>query len=92
MKTPSVPLRLMTPQPDGSLLFAPTTLLHRPGAEPPLQVVSSREVRLHPWTLEELEPAMTRHGLGVEETRGGMRDEPYLPAESSDLVLLARRQ
>lgn len=85
-------LRLMTPRPDGSLLFHPTTLRYRPGAEPPLEIVSAREVHLHPWTLEELEPAMTRHGLRVEETRGGMRDEPYLPAESPDLVLLARRQ
>lgn len=84
-------LRLMTPQADGSLLFNPTTLRYRPGAEPPLEVVSARNVTLHPWTADELEPALAGCGFLIAERWGGMRKEPYLAAESGDCVLLARR-
>lgn len=83
-------LRLMTPQPDGSLLFHPTTLRYTASAETPLEIVSSRSVRLHPWTLEELEPALLSSGFSIDERWGGMRSERYSAAESPDLVLVAR--
>lgn len=84
-------LRLMTPREDGSLLFHPTTLLFRPEAETPLEVVASRSVPLHPWTAEELEPALAESGFSAEARWGGMREEPYDAGASADLVLLARR-
>jgi SAM-dependent methyltransferase len=84
-------VRLMTPQEDGSLLFNPATLRYRPGSEQPLEVVSARNVRLHPFTLDELSPALEAHGFTVKERWGGMKREAYSPGESSDLVLLTRR-
>ncbi len=84
-------LRLMTPRPDGSLVFNPATLRYRPGGEPPLEVVSARNVKLHPWTAGELEPALADAGFALEARWGGMREEPFEPGSASDLVVLARR-
>ena len=69
----------------------PTTLRWRPGAEPPVEVVTARNVLLRGWRREDLVPRLEAVGLVVEETWGGMRREPYAPLESADLVLLSRR-
>lgn len=84
-------LRLMDPRPDGTVVFNPTTLRWRPGAEPPVEVVTARNVLLRGWRREDLVPRLEAAGLVVEETWGGMRREPYVPLESGDLVLLSRR-
>ncbi|HMM35289.1 MAG TPA: class I SAM-dependent methyltransferase [Thermoanaerobaculia bacterium] len=42
-------LRLMEPRPDGKVLFNPTSLRWRPGAEPPVEVVATRNVLLKGW-------------------------------------------
>ena len=83
-------LRLMTPQADGTVIFTPATLRYRPGAEPALELVAAREVRLRGWRRAELEAALARAGFAVREILGGMAGEPWSPG-SQDLVLIASK-
>lgn len=84
-------LRLMDSRPDGTVLFNPTTLRWRPGAEPPVEVVAGKNVFLKGWRRGELEAALAAAGFRVEEVFGGMRREAWDAAASSDTVVLARR-
>ena len=84
-------LRLMDPRPDGTVLFNPTTLRWRPGAEPPVEVVTGKNVLLKGWRRAELEEALSAAGFRVSEVLGGMRHEPWDAATASDTVVLARR-
>ena len=83
-------VRLMTHGAGGDVVFTPATLRYRPHGEPPLELVSSRNVPLHGWRRGELEPLLSAASLPVEEAWGGMRGEPWSEG-SSDLVLLCRR-
>ncbi|MBP7569667.1 MAG: hypothetical protein KBA95_06380, partial [Acidobacteria bacterium] len=83
-------LRLMTLADDGSLVFTPSTLRLRPGAEPPLEVVSARNVRLRGWRRKELEEALDAAGFDHLDLFGTVGDTPYLPLDSPDLVIVAR--
>jgi SAM-dependent methyltransferase len=84
-------LRLMDPRPDGTVLFNPTTLRWRPGEEPPVEVVTGKNVLLKGWRRAELEAALAEAGFRVEEVFGGMRREAWDAAASPDTVVLARR-
>lgn len=84
-------LRLMTPLPDGRVRFFPTTLLLRPGTDPPLALERSREVLLRGWRRGELETTLARAGIAPEEAFGDFEGTPFDPASSQDLVLVARR-
>lgn len=83
-------LRLMDPRPDGMVIFTPSTLRYRPDSDPPLEVVVSRNVLLRGWTRADLEPLLDKAGFVDRRLYGTVGDEPYLPAESSDLVIVAR--
>ena len=83
-------LRLMTPGEDGSLVFTPSTLRLRPGAEPPLEVVLARNVPLRGWRRKELEEALDTAGFDHLDLFGTVGDTPYLPLDSPDLVIVAR--
>jgi len=84
-------LRLMEPRPDGTVLFNPTSLRWRPGTEPPVEVVATKNVLLKGWRREELESALAAAGFRSAEVLGGMRREAWDAASSSDTVVLARR-
>lgn len=84
-------LRLMEPRPDGTVLFNPTSLKWRPGAEPPVEVVATKNVLLKGWRRAELEAALAAAGFRVEEVFGGMKREAWDAGTSSDTVVLARR-
>ena len=88
-------LRLMDPLPDGRVRFYPTTLVLRPGGEPPLEIERSREVLLRGWRRAELEQVLAAHGLEPESAlagfEGGLDGPAFDPATSHDLVLVARR-
>jgi SAM-dependent methyltransferase len=84
-------LRLMDPRPDGSVLFNPTTLRWRPGEEPPVEVVTGKNVLLKGWRRAELEAALSASGFRIEEVSGGMRREAWDAGASSDTVVLALR-
>lgn len=83
-------LRLMTPQPDGGVLFYPTTLRLRPGHEPAVEVKQSREVRLRGWKRGEVEAALRQAGFTGAEAWGGFEGEPWEALESRDVLLVLR--
>ena len=85
-------LRLMDPLPDGRVRFFPTTLVLRPGEEPPLTVDHSREVLLRGWRRDELAEVLEGAGFEIELELGGFDAAPFDPAASQDLVLVARRR
>lgn len=85
-------LRLMTPGENGAVVFTPTTLRYRPHGEPPVEVVSTKNVLLRSWRYGELRAAAEEAGLGVEATWGGMQEEPFDERTSRDLVLLLLRR
>ena len=83
-------LRLMDPRPDGTVVFTPSTLRYRPDGDPPLEVVTSRNVLLHGWTRRELHGALDEAGFRTRELFGTVGDVEYDPRASSDLVVVAR--
>jgi SAM-dependent methyltransferase len=83
-------LRLMTPLGGGRIVFSPTTLRYRPQADPPVEVVSSRNVELRAWTMPELQALLNEAGFGAVEAFGTVGNVPYVPMESTDAVLVAR--
>ena len=46
---------------------------------------------LYPWVRNELEPALIASGWEQPGVFGNLKGEPYNPASSSDLVLVAKR-
>lgn len=83
-------LRLMTPCPGGRVLFNPTTLRYRPGAEPAVEVVRSRNVELRGWRRAEMEERLAAAGFAQQIVHGGMQGEPWEAEGASDLVMVAR--
>jgi len=84
-------LRLMTPHADGRVTFTPATLRWRPGAEPPLELVSAKEVELRGWRRAEVETLLQASGFEVCEMLGTMTGEPWSPT-SADLVVVTRKR
>ena len=83
-------LRLMTLAADGGLTFTPSTLRLRPDADPPVEVVASKSVRLRGWRRLELEDAFENAGFTHRDLFGTLGEVPYLLLESPDLVIVAR--
>lgn len=83
-------LRLMTPHPDGTVVFTPSTLRYRPGGDPPLEVIATRNVVLKGWRRQELEDTLAAGGFSRREVFGTVGDVPFDPARSPDIVIVAR--
>jgi SAM-dependent methyltransferase len=83
-------LRLMTPRPDGSIVFTPTTLRYRPEGDPPVEVVATRNVELKGWRRLELEDVLEAAGFTHREVFGTVGDVPFDATQSPDTVILAR--
>lgn len=83
-------LRLMTPRPDGSVLFFPSTLLLTDDENEPLKVVSSRRVPIRGWRSAELHSVFERHGFEGIELSGDVTGSAFDPETSSDIFLVAR--
>lgn len=83
-------VRLMTPQDDGTVLFFPTTLRLRPGHDPHIEVMHSREVRLKGWRRREIEDILEAAGFHDRTAFGGFDESPWEELESRDLILVAR--
>jgi SAM-dependent methyltransferase len=81
-------LRLMTAREGGRLTFTPVRLRWRPGAQPPVEVVSAEEVQLRAWRRAELEALLSVAGFEVREVLGTMTGEAWSPT-SPDLVVVA---
>lgn len=85
-------VRLMTPDGDRHILFHPTTLHLRPGAERPVELTATKEVRLRAWTRAEIEAPFEGAGFECAATFGDMTGGAYEPLDSSDLVVVAVRR
>jgi len=83
-------LRLMTPRPDGTVIFNPSTLRYRPDADPPLEVDHARRVVLRGWRRAEIETALGEAGFDRFDAWGSFEKDPFEPRESRDLLLCAR--
>ena len=83
-------LRLMSPAPDGGVLFFPTTLTLDPESEEPVQVHTTRRVALRAWEPETLRAIFEDAGFSVR-LHGDMQCGGFVPAESHDLVVVAAR-
>ena len=83
-------LRLMTPQPDGTVVFTPSTLRYRPNGDPPLEVVATKNVELKGWRRREIEEALEASGFASREVFGTVGDVPFDAAQSPDTVIVAR--
>ena len=78
------------PHRQGRVTFTPATLRWRPGAEPPLELVSAEEVQLRGWRRAEVEFLLRASGFEVRDTLGTMTGEAWSPT-SADLVVVALR-
>ena len=83
-------LRLMTPRPDGQVVFTPSTLRYRPDGDPPLEVLQARNVHLTGWKQAELEAVLAENGFGQRTLYGTVGDVPYERTTSPDIVIVAR--
>jgi glycine/sarcosine N-methyltransferase len=83
-------LRLMTPAPDGTVVFTPSTLRYRPDGDPPLEVVATRNVLLKGWRRAELEGALAEAGFADRQVFGTVGDVPWDATQSPDTVIVAR--
>ncbi len=89
--TETIFLRLMTPRPAGHVVFSPTTLRYAPDQDPPVQVTTTRSVRLRAWTWPELRAVFERAGFDCSDVCGGFDSSAYRPEESSDVLAVMRR-
>jgi hypothetical protein len=80
-------LRLMRPNPDGRVLFFPSTLLLTDDEDEPLRVVSSKRVPIRGWRSVELRDAMQRAAFGKVELLGDVTGTPFDPESSSDIIV-----
>jgi len=83
-------LRTMELQPDGRVIFMPTTLRQRADREPPIELVTTRRVEIRGWRRSQIESAFRASGLASIEVFGSYQKAPFDPAESRDLILIAR--
>lgn len=83
-------MRTMDLQPDGRVVFMPTTLRQRPHADPPLELVASQRVEIRGWRKAQIEDAFRGAGFASIEFLGSYQGAPFDPAESRDLIAIAR--
>ena len=84
-------LRLVELKPDGTVIFTPATLRHRPSADPPVEVMHARSVTLHGWTWIELWDIFSSAGFERFDLYGGFDGAVFKATESMDLVAVVRR-
>ncbi len=83
-------LRLMETEDNGAVVFCPSTLRFRPASESPVEVVSSRRVRLQGWRCGELDEVFAQAGFGERRAYGGFDGSSYEDRTSRDLLLVVR--
>jgi SAM-dependent methyltransferase len=83
-------LRTMELLPDGRVIFMPTTLRQRTDRDEPVELVASQRVEIRGWRRAQIESAFRAAGFGSIEVFGTYQRAPFDPAESRDLILVAR--
>ena len=84
-------LRLMETHADGWVTFTPTTLRYDPARDPPVEVTSTRSVRLYGWTWPELRAIFGGAGFSTARVFGGYDSSPFDAATSTDVIGVFRR-
>jgi SAM-dependent methyltransferase len=84
-------LRLMETHADGWVTFTPTTLRYDPDREPPVEITSTRSIRLYGWTWPELRAIFGGAGFSTARVFGGYDRSPFDAAESNDVIGVLRR-
>ena len=88
--TDRVCLRMLDLRPDDIVTVSVSELLHRPGEEPPLEVLGHRAGALQAWRRAELGTILDVARFPRRELYGAMDGRPFHPIESEDLVIVAR--
>lgn len=83
-------LRTMELLPDGRVIFMPTTLRQRTDRDEPVELVASQRVEIRGWRRSQIESAFRDAGFASIEVFGSYQRAPFDPAESRDVVLVAR--
>lgn len=83
-------LRTMDLQDDGRVVFMPTILKQRPDQDPPIQLVASQRVEIRGWRRTQFEDVLFAAGFTSVEVWGSYAKAPFDPAESRDVILVAR--
>ncbi|MGZ8869265.1 MAG: class I SAM-dependent methyltransferase [Thermoanaerobaculia bacterium] len=83
-------LRTMELLENGRAIFMPSTLRQRPDREPPLELLASRRVEIRTWRHGEIERAFREAGFEAFSAFGSYAKLPFDPAESRDLIFVAR--
>lgn len=83
-------LRAMELHADGTVTFMPTTLRMRTDREEPIELVASQRVEIRGWRAADLVPAFKGAGFPSVELFGSYQKAPFEPAESRDLIVVAR--
>ncbi len=83
-------LRLLDLREDGVVDATETALRHRPLADPAVELLSSRPVYRQGWTLAELRTVLDVAQFESVLAYGDFAGSPFVPAESGQLVLVAR--
>lgn len=86
----TVVVRLLDPRDEGIVLHTTTALAHRPATDPPLELLGTLRSQLRGWQRAELETLLDVARFEVEQVSGGTAGEPFDPARSSDMVVVAR--
>jgi glycine/sarcosine N-methyltransferase len=83
-------VRLMELQPDGRVIFIPSSLKLRSDREEPLELVSSQRVEIRGWRNADLERAFRENGFTSSTTYGAFDKSAFDPVESRDVIFIAR--
>jgi glycine/sarcosine N-methyltransferase len=83
-------VRLMELQPDGRVIFMPSTFKLRTDREEPLELLKSQRVEIRGWRYAEIERAFRENGFSSLQTFGAFDETRFDPKESRDVIFVAR--
>jgi hypothetical protein len=83
-------VRLMELQPDGRVIFMPSTFKLRTDREEPLELLMSQRVEIRGWRHAEIERAFRENGFSSLQTFGAFDETQFDPKESRDVIFIAR--
>ena len=83
-------LRTMELLPDGRVIFMPTTLRQRTDRDEPIELVATQRVEIRGWRAAQIERALRDAGFDSIDVYGTYGKAPFEPAESRDVILVAR--
>ena len=76
--------------PDGRVIFMPTTLRQRTDRDEPIELVATRRVEIRGWRAAEVERTLREAGFPSIEMYGAYDKAPFEAAESRDVIVVAR--